>query len=214
MQDDCTPLLFAAQNGHASVVVLLLERGAKKEAKTRVRFCGLRRVHVMLRRHADALHLASPRRVQLNKTPLYIAAENGHAAVVKLLLESGANKEAKDLVRTLGGSLASVMASTLLTPAAARATSAVRWNRAHGSRTQTPHGVRLAAGAAWRQRALKIPGATPARSSRCALMCATAAANTCVAPTASAAPLARTQLNYTALHFAASGGGDLAPLQY
>lgn len=36
-QDGCTPLLRAAQNGQLEVVRLLLERGADKEAKDKVR---------------------------------------------------------------------------------------------------------------------------------------------------------------------------------
>jgi hypothetical protein len=37
---------------------------------------------------------------QYGSTPLHCAAEKGHAPVVTLLLERGANKEAKDIVRS------------------------------------------------------------------------------------------------------------------
>ncbi len=38
-------------------------------------------------------------RAQYGQTPLYMAAMSGHASVVTLLLERGADKEAKDEVR-------------------------------------------------------------------------------------------------------------------
>src|SRR3984885_498967 len=58
----------AAANGHVAVVKLLLEKGAKLEAKDE----------------------------RNGLTPLLWAAANGHEAVVKLLLEKGAELEAKD----------------------------------------------------------------------------------------------------------------------
>jgi ankyrin repeat protein len=38
-------------------------------------------------------------RAQSGKTPLHNAAQNGHASVITLLLECGADKEAKNDVR-------------------------------------------------------------------------------------------------------------------
>jgi ankyrin repeat protein len=58
---------LATKNGHESIIKLLLEAGAKVEAKD-----------------------------DNGRTPLLLAAENGHEAVVKLLLEAKANVESKD----------------------------------------------------------------------------------------------------------------------
>jgi len=62
-----TPLSWAAEKGHAAVVMLLLEKGVKLETKDKN-----------------------------GQTPLSWAAEKGHEAVVKLLLEKGAELESKD----------------------------------------------------------------------------------------------------------------------
>ena len=43
-----------------------------------------------------------PRRAQYERTPLHLAASNGHVEVVKELLEHGAKIEAKDVVRQEG----------------------------------------------------------------------------------------------------------------
>lgn len=63
-----TPLLWAAINGHATVVKLLLENGADIESKDTV----------------------------YGRTPISWAAVNGHTAIVRLLLDLGADIEAKD----------------------------------------------------------------------------------------------------------------------
>ena len=63
-----TPLLWAAEQGHAAVVKLLLKKGAKLESKD-----------------------------IYGRSPLSWAVEMGHAAVVKLLLEKGAKLGSKDI---------------------------------------------------------------------------------------------------------------------
>jgi ankyrin repeat protein len=64
---DWTPLHLAAKNGHEYTVQLLLDRGAKIEAKDRS-----------------------------DRTPLNLAAGNGHEDTARLLLDRGADIEAKD----------------------------------------------------------------------------------------------------------------------
>ena len=61
----CSPLLIASQGGRGNLVTLLLKRGADLELPDRG-----------------------------GKTSLTVAAENGHLAVVKCLLSSGANVDA------------------------------------------------------------------------------------------------------------------------
>ncbi|KFY04044.1 hypothetical protein V490_00014 [Pseudogymnoascus sp. VKM F-3557] len=62
-----TPLSWAAQKGHKSIVKLLMEKGAEVDAEDR----------------------------DFGQTPLFWALENGHEAVVKLLLEKGAKVDTK-----------------------------------------------------------------------------------------------------------------------
>ena len=67
-EDDYTPLLMAAVNGHLSVVQCLFELGADKEARD-----------------------------DIGRTPLHMAADNGRLPVVQYLCELGADKEARDV---------------------------------------------------------------------------------------------------------------------
>jgi len=64
-----TPLSWAVEKGHEAVVALLLEKGAKLEAKSNYNY---------------------------GRTPLLYATRDGHEAVVTLLLEKGAKLETKD----------------------------------------------------------------------------------------------------------------------
>ncbi|MEM8781273.1 MAG: ankyrin repeat domain-containing protein [Planctomycetota bacterium] len=67
------PLHFAAREGHAAVVAVLLERGVRPECRTR---------------------FATP--MHARRTPLHFAAEGGHAAVLAQLLDAGADVDVLD----------------------------------------------------------------------------------------------------------------------
>lgn len=105
--DDATPLIVAASHGQTDTVELLLERGAKIEAKDNVGDTPLiaaacdcavidmpdtfNAINLLLQKGADI--------GATNKkgtTALMRAADWGRSEIVKLLLEKGANVEAKD----------------------------------------------------------------------------------------------------------------------
>ena len=78
--NDKTPLSWAAENGHETVVKLLVEAEADIESK-------------------DVTYDRTPlswAAENYGQTPLWWAAKNGHEAVVKLLVEAKANIESKD----------------------------------------------------------------------------------------------------------------------
>jgi ankyrin repeat protein len=90
-----TPLSIAAQEGQLEVVKLLLDKGAAIEAKTNYRGAPASTA-AFYSDPAIVKVLAVKGTVQpVGATPLYIAAKEGHVAVVKLLLEKGAAIEAK-----------------------------------------------------------------------------------------------------------------------
>src|ERR1700733_3963544 len=93
----------AAANGHVAVVKLLLEKGAKLEAKDErngltpllwAAANGHEAVVKLLLEKGAELETKSDK--DNGQTPLFYAAANGREAVVKLLLEKGAKLEAKD----------------------------------------------------------------------------------------------------------------------
>jgi ankyrin repeat protein len=82
LQAGHTPLHEAANKGHVEVVKILLEAGATVDAKTKV-----------LRLDSPCISqlLTTPVDLQSGQTPLHYASAQGHTAVVKLLLDSGAD---------------------------------------------------------------------------------------------------------------------------
>jgi ankyrin repeat protein len=83
--NDQTPLWIAAAKGHEAVVKLLVEKGAEVDFKDK--------------HHGQMSRLMTKvmrNRVGYGQTPLWVAAKNGHEAVVKLLVEKGAELDFKD----------------------------------------------------------------------------------------------------------------------
>jgi hypothetical protein len=97
LDNGCTPLLMAAQNGHGTVVRALINAGADVNIMTNesdgttplfaAAFMGSETiVRVLIQAGAD-VNMARDN----GTTPLYIAAQNGHEVVVRALINAGAD---------------------------------------------------------------------------------------------------------------------------
>jgi ankyrin repeat protein len=95
-----TPLSWAAAEGHAAVVQLLLEKSADlgardEEGRTPLSFAAQRGNHSVVQLLLEKGANIESKDDQI-RTPLSWAAVEGHVAVVRLLLEKGADLGAKD----------------------------------------------------------------------------------------------------------------------
>ena len=94
-----TPLQWAARQGHADVVRLLLEKGANVNAQRLQGHGETPLYQAASNGHADVVGLLLQKGANVNalgSAPLYGAASNGHADVARLLLQKGANVNAQD----------------------------------------------------------------------------------------------------------------------
>ena len=95
-----SPLLLAAEEGHLTVVQILLEQGADINKANNV---GVNPLFVAAQKNHSAVvqclleHGADVNKVgTFGSSPLHIAALGGHLGVVKLLVEQGADKDKAD----------------------------------------------------------------------------------------------------------------------
>jgi ankyrin repeat protein len=88
-------LSVAAQEGHEAVVKLLLEKGAAVDTKANYRGAPPSTVAFYSSPEVVALLRVKAPVEPVGATPLYVAALEGHVAVVTLLLDNGAAIEAK-----------------------------------------------------------------------------------------------------------------------
>ncbi len=104
-----TALIEASRNGHIEIVQILLENGANIEAKPKSLVIGLLRMMIVFRKNKalkfiinsildlfesiNSLLILSKLKKNNRNTALVKASNNGHKAIVKLLIENGADVE-------------------------------------------------------------------------------------------------------------------------
>jgi ankyrin repeat protein/uncharacterized protein YdaT len=109
-RNDATALHVASQNGHAEIVKLLLDAGADVDAKlnysqTLLQFRTIHNIGAISELGLDGYNRSpeiysettvTPTIIEVDShTPLILASQNGHAEIVKLLLNAGAKVKAK-----------------------------------------------------------------------------------------------------------------------
>lgn len=190
-QNGKTPLALAAGEGHAAVVRLLLERGADKKARSKVRAHAQRLRRLGARRWAKgwrgrafpvsrprtrwhrisslrlrlrAWHRVSCGAAQDHYTPLHHGAVQGDLECVRLLLQHGAEKEAIGMVRS------SLAVSRLAPESVLRAARRVAIHRCTIQRTGASSS---ACGCCWIKVWTRMPktGCAPTRHRCCARRC-------------------------------------------
>ncbi|KAF5682111.1 ankyrin protein [Fusarium denticulatum] len=108
-----TPLSYAAEQGHETVIKLLIDNGADRDSRGTDKYQHERRTPLSfaaekgheaavrtLINHKACIHLTSNTMFGWGWTPLSYATRCGHKAIVTLLLESGAELEFDDSGRT------------------------------------------------------------------------------------------------------------------
>jgi ankyrin repeat protein len=106
--DGRTALHWAAENGHEAEVLLLLEYKTDVDAKNNMQRITMERRHYLVQQRMGTRqwqqqlkHKADvDAKTVSGKTALYLVTENGHEAVVKLLLKHMVDVDVKDNGRT------------------------------------------------------------------------------------------------------------------
>ncbi|KAJ1911342.1 hypothetical protein IWQ60_010186 [Tieghemiomyces parasiticus] len=95
-----TPLLVACANGHAAMVALLLAEGADSNLPDKFQPADVRSYHVLrdlyLTREREFCSLFYPSAPTAGFTPLHYACVQGNTAVIKQLLDAGADPRVQD----------------------------------------------------------------------------------------------------------------------
>lgn len=95
LQDGASALHLAAMNGHRAIVEILIKSNLNKELKDlEVKFCYEAQIHCRASCFLSTLSLL----LQTGETALHKSAFHGQSEVLQLLLQKGADKEARSKV--------------------------------------------------------------------------------------------------------------------
>ena len=98
MQDGKTALILATSSGNLSVVDALLKAKAKIDLPEKVIISKTCVMYIMVINDVSIVHVGCHSSSQNGNTALMEASESGHTAVVKTLLDNGADIEKKNKV--------------------------------------------------------------------------------------------------------------------